>query len=459
MALPADRTSELPRRGGERIVDVTVVDGLPALVDCEITFPRPRVADVSATVGRALSGLPAIRGLEQGQRVAVTAGSRGIANIVQILQAACEYLRGLGLEPVVVSSMGSHGGGTADGQRRLLSSLGISEVALGGVPVHCGTDTEVVARTAGQLPVHIDRYVSSEVHGILVVNRVKAHTAFRGPTESGLLKMIAVGLGKQPGAKVVHRHGPAEMCAAIRAIAAAALDRLPFIGGLAIIENAYEETAEIVPLMPQEFLSREEGLLSRANELMPVLPAGRADILVVERFGKEISGTGMDTNIIGRRQPYGAAAAGTSSEDIRPDRPDGPVFRRVVALELTPASGGNATGIGLADFTTDKAVGAVDRRATYTNCLTSTLIDRARLPLFLPDDRQAIAAAVLSLGDVDPGQVTLVQIADTKRLDRIRVSANLVRLLKPQRGAVLDVSKSAPAQLAFDRTGTLARID
>lgn len=246
----------------------------------------------------------------------------------------------------------------------------------------------------------------------------------------------------------MHSRGPGAMCGAIRAMAAISLEKLPVLGGLGIIENGYEETAEIVPLMPQEFLSREEALLSRAKELLPRLPITTADILIVEHIGKEVSGTGMDTNITGR----------WGDSDPGPEAGPTPDFRRVVVLDLTSASHGNATGIGLADFTTDRVVQAMDRKATYTNCLTSTLIDRGRLPLYLPSDRQAIAAALLSLGGVDHGRVSVVQIRDTLHLDAIRMSLHAAEAIALPAGVVLEVDRGRAAPLRFDAEGNLARL-
>jgi hypothetical protein len=431
------------------IVDVSALDELGPLKTYRVRFPRPRLEDVAGEVKSALARLPALGGLEQGQRVAITAGSRGITGIAPILRAAAEHLRAIGAEPVVVSAMGSHGGGTAEGQRELLRSLGVTEDSLGGAPLVCSAETDILGHTQDGLPVHADRYTAREVQGVLLINRIKPHTAFRGPTESGLLKMLAVGLGRQPGATIVHSRGPAAMCGAIRAMAAVALSKLPVLGGLGIIENGYEETAEIVPLMPQEFLSREEALLTRAKELLPRLPIAAADILIVEHIGKEISGTGMDTNITGR----------WGDSDPGPEAGPSPNFRRVVVLDLTPASHGNATGIGLADFTTDRVVQALDRKATYTNCLTSTLIDRGRLPLFLPSDRQAIAAALLSLGGADRRLASVVQIRNTLHLDCVRMSVHAAERIELPPGASIEAGDDGQLEpLRFDKDGTLARL-
>jgi hypothetical protein len=425
------------------------------VLDCRLDFPRPRLADVPAATRAALDRLPALRELAAAgsmgprQKVAVTAGSRGIANLAAIIRASCEYLAARGFEPVVLAAMGSHGGGTPGGQLDLLRSLGVTEETIGGFPIHSGVDTVLAGHTPDGQPAHTDRYAATGAQGILVINRVKPHTAFRGPTESGLLKMLAVGLGHQPGAAVVHSRGPARMCETIRAIAAVVLSALPVVGGLAVIENAHEETAEIVSLPAPDFLSGEEPLLARARMLLPRLPLDSADLLIVEQIGKELSGTGMDTNVTGR----------WGSSDPGPAAGPSPEFRRVIVLDLTPASHGNATGIGLADFTTDRVVAALDRRATYTNCLTSMLLDRARLPLFLPDDRQALAAAVLSLGPSDPRQVGLVQIQDTLHLERIRMSRHLIGRLKPPPGVGIEADAPDLARpLAFDPGGNLDRL-
>jgi len=427
------------------------------MVDVQVDFARPRVSDPAQAALAALADLPALGGLEQGQIVAVTAGSRGIANIVSILRAVCGRLRSLGVEPVVVAAMGSHGGDTAEGKRDLLASLGITPEAV-GAQVRSSTEAVEVGRTAAGTPVWLDRFAVGRAAGVLLVNRIKPHTAFRGPTESGLLKMAAVGLGHQRGAREAHAPGPERMAETIRAMARVALEKVTVLGGLAILENAYDETAEILGLGPQSLWAEEERLLERARLLMPRLPVSSADVLIVERMGKEISGTGMDTNVVGRQGPAGGQDRG----------PEGyaPSFRRIVVLDLTRASQGNATGIGLADFTTDRVVSALDRKSTYTNCLTSTLIDRARLPLYLPDDRQAIAAAVISLGSTAPEDARIVQIRDTLHLCEVRVSTNLVALLDTPPGADLrvfpgqdpDDEQRRPRPLTFDAEGRLGRI-
>lgn len=438
------------------LVSADVLAELPPMVECRVSFARPRVADVAETVRQSLAQLPALTEMQPGQTVAITAGSRGINNIVSILRSACAGLREMGLRPVVVSAMGSHGGDTCEGQRQLLASLGIDSVALGDVPILCSTDTVEVGRTADGRPVKIDAFCAREAHGVLVINRIKPHTAFRSSTESGLLKMIAVGLGHQSGAASVHAEGAAKMGATVREMAAVAMRALPVVGGLAIVENGYEETAEIVPLVPAEFVPGEERLLAKARALMPQLPLRTADLLIIEQIGKEISGTGMDTNVHGR----------WGSSDPGPDAGPSPSYARLVVLDLTAASHGNATGVGLADFTTERVVRAFDRKSTYTNCLTSTYVDRARLPLFLPDDRQAIAAAVISLGAArDRSRLRVVQIKDTLHLETFRISTPLLAEINQSSAtaggppAELAVRLAgAPVPMQFDEAGNLARL-
>lgn len=440
------------------LVPTEVLDRLPPMVECHMSLPRPVVEDVELGVVQALTALPRLAGLRPGATVAITAGSRGIANIVLILRTACDYVRGLGLRPVVVSAMGSHGGDTAEGQRELLASLGITPEALGGAVVSCSTDTVNLGTTADGRAVRIDAFSAQAADGILVINRVKPHTAFRSNTESGLLKMVAVGLGHQSGAASVHAAGAAKMGETIREMAAVAMARLPVVGGIAIVENGHEETAAVVPLQPEEFVAGEERLLRQARSMLPRLPFTAADLLIIERIGKEISGTGMDTNVHGR----------WGSSDPGPAAGPSPAFSRIVVLDLTDASHGNATGIGLADFTTERLIRAIDRRSTYMNCLTSTYVDRARLPLFLPDDRQAIAAAVVSLGGAcDLANLRVAQIKDTLHLETFRVSTPLAAEIEagrrgsaePDLAVASQVSvEGLAAPLEFDEAGTLARL-
>lgn len=382
-------------------------------------FPRPRVGDPERATDEALGRID-LRRRVAGRRIAITAGSRGIRDIVPVLRGAVAHLRRLGGDPVVVAAMGSHGGGTSEGQRRVLEHLGVTEAAVGAA-ISTAMDTVVVGRTPGGLVAYCDR-VAASCGGILVINRLKPHTAFDEPFGSGLLKMLGVGLGKVEGATQIHRQGPQHLPGAIQAIAQVHLDRGAVIGGVAIVENAYDETALIEAMPPERLVERELALYRDAKRLLPRLPVDDLDVLIVDEIGKNFSGTGMDVNVIGRRRIA--------------ELPELPVprIRRIVALRLSAHSEGNAQGIGLADLTTQRLVDAMDRRATYLNTMTSTFLNRGFIPITLPSDREAIAAAFQTLGLDDPRSALVMRIPNTLRLERVLASDAVVRRIAEEPG-------------------------
>lgn len=397
-------------------------------------LPRPRVDDPGRATEDALARLD-LAPRVAGRRIAVTAGSRGIRDIVPVLRAVVAHLRRLGADPVVVAAMGSHGGGVADGQRRVLAHLGITEAAV-GAPLSTAMDAEVVGRTPDGLLVWCDA-VAAACDGIVVVNRIKQHTAFFEPFGSGLLKMLAVGLGKVAGASQIHRCGPgAPMAEAIRAIARIHLARGAVVGGVAIVENAYDETAHIEAIPPEGLLEREVHLFALAQRLRPRLPLDDLDVLIVDAIGKDYAGTGMDPMVVGRMRVPGLP------------EPPAPRIRRIVALRLSPGSEGNAQGVGLADLVTQRLVDAIDRRATYLNAITSTFLQRAFIPVTLPSDRDAIATALDTLGLADPRAARIVRIANTAHLETMLASEAAVAALRGQEG--LDVGAPVPWRFAPD---------
>lgn len=399
------------------------------------TFSRPRVRDVE---GRARAEARAAFGgrLKSGMRVAITAGSRGIASISAILRAAVDEARYAGAQPFLVSAMGSHGGGTVEGQWAVLRDLGITEDAV-GAPIRIGTDTVRLGSTPMGFEVHCDVF-AAEADAILVVNRVKPHTVFRGRSESGILKMLAIGLGKVPGATAVHRLGAAAMAHAVAEAAHLMMERTPVIGGVAIVENAYGESAVIRGLSPERMEEGDQELLRVARSLMPSLPVREADLLIVEEIGKDISGTGMDVNVTGR---WGKAGAGLELE---------PGIRRIVVLGLSPASHGNANGIGLADFTTRRTADQIDPAATSLNVMTTGYPDRGVLPIVMDDDRAAIGAALESLRLDDPSAARAVRIRNTLQLADPWVSQALLAEL-PAHASVVE----PPAPMRFTEEGRL----
>jgi hypothetical protein len=353
--------------------------------------------------------------LEPNSRVGITAGSRGINDAIEVYQAAVETLKGEGHQPFLFSSMGSHGRGTAEGQRDLLRSLGLTEENI-GAPVLCSADVVHLGETEGLLaglPVYVSKE-AAEADGILAINRIKPHTSFHGPYESGLMKMLAVGMGRDKGASMVHRLGWNSMVESITSIGSAVLKRLPVIGGLAIIENAYEETALVKGLPGPEIPESETQLLELAQGYMPFLPIAGADLCVVREMGKNYSGTGMDTNVIGRLRLQGMP------------EPAEPAIQFLAVLDLSEASHGNATGIGLADFTTKRLVEKIDYEATYLNCLTSGGPIRAAVPMTLADDEALFEAAWRALKPERINEVRLLIVENTLHLEELWLSEVLL---------------------------------
>lgn len=403
--------------------------------------------EVTAAVDRALDGCA----LSPGARIAVTAGSRGIRSIDRLLRLVVDRLRERGCEPFLVAAMGSHGNGEAEGQRAVLDSLRLTAERI-GAPVSCGAevvrlgetdanDPELLARgivPLGGLPVHMAKE-ASEADGILIVNRIKPHTSFSGDYESGLLKMLTVGLGRADGASVVHSLGAQQIAAALPSMAAVSLRRAPVVGGIAIVENAREETALVQGVPRRDLFDEEKRLLKRAKELMPALPMAEADLCLIGEMGKNYSGTGMDTNIIGRLRIQGLP------------EPARPRLAYIGVLGLSEASHGNATGIGLADFTTENVVARIDRPATYLNCLTSGFVMRAAIPMTFATDRELIAAALKALR-ADREQVRLAYIRNTLHLEELWVSPRLKDELAGLPGCTVE---DGPLPLPFDPRGTL----
>ncbi|MCL5058344.1 MAG: hypothetical protein M1130_10235 [Actinobacteria bacterium] len=348
--------------------------------------------------------------LAPGSRVAITAGSRGIKNIAGIIKTTADYILSCGCSPYILASMGSHGGGTVSGQLAILGGLGITEDQI-GCPV-LASDQSLPLRGENGRVFYVNSLAFDFDH-IIVINRIKPHTSFHGPFESGLMKMSAVGLGGPAGASLIHSQGVQSLPGIIPQAARAVLKGLPIALGVAILEDSFENTMLIKAVPPSLFEETERELLAEARKLLPGIPFEDIDVLVVDEIGKNFSGTGMDTNVIGRLRIQGVP------------EPAVPSVKRIVALGLAADSRGNGYGIGLADFTTRRLVESIDCRAMHLNAMTSTFIQRAMLPMSLPDDLTAINAAVKSLGNVGPEEVRLVRIRNTLQLDRLLVSRSL----------------------------------
>lgn len=388
----------------------SIVPQYPRMCDILQRFESPRLDDISRAVHDQLRSLPLQDTIAAGDSIAVTAGSRGIASIALILRETVSYLRSLGAEPFVVPAMGSHGGGTIDGQLEVLRGFGVTEEGV-GAPIRATMETVVVTETDAGVPVHFDRFAHEADH-VLVVNRIKPHTRFVGAIESGLHKMLLIGLGKHVGAKIYHNailtHSFDEI---IRSVASRVLQECGVVGGLAIVENALDETALIEAVAPSDFAEREPELLKLACKWLPTLPFPETDLLIVDRIGKNISGVGMDANVIGRKYHDHMATENDIARCLR-----------IMVRSLTDETHGNATGIGIAQFTTQHCVDQIDYEKTRINCITSNHVEVGMIPITLPTDAEAVSCGLQTIGLVEPQDARVIQISDTLHMSRTRVS-------------------------------------
>lgn len=384
-------------------------------------YPVPPVAKVRQTFcAEVLDQVESrlLRGLEEncapirpGDRIAITCGSRGIDQYVTLVRTIVAFVRSKGGEPFLVPSMGSHGGATAEGQAEVLHRFGITEEAV-GAPIVSSMEVTQIGTTGRGLPVYVDKNAAA-ADGIILLNRVKPHTSFRGRYESGLVKMLAIGLAKQKGAEMTHFLRYENMAENIAAVGSIGLEKLPILCGVATIENGYSHLAELHVLKRSEILEKEPLLLQRAWTMMPRIALDTIDVLIVCEIGKEISGTGMDTNIVGRF--HTRAASG------------GPETVKLGVLNVTECSEGNANGMGLADFMPRHMYEQVDLETCYVNTLTSTEPSSTRIPMILANDKEVFQACVKLCGQVNPEDIRMVIIRSTKYLDEVYMSPAAVK--------------------------------
>ncbi len=384
---------------------------LPPLARVRQLIPQPRVEDVPATIRQHIMKSRIRERVPAGGAVAVGIGSRGITGIAGMARATVDALKELGYRPFIVAAMGSHGGATADGQRALLASYGVTAEAM-GVPVRTEMDAVVLGTNPVGLPIYFDRN-AHQADGIVLLNRVKPHTDFRATHESGVLKMLVIGLGKREGASQVHKLGLRGMKEILPAVGRFLVENTRFALGLAILENADDVTAEIVPIEPETLFEVEPKLLEKARQLMGRLPFDQIDVLVVGELGKNYSGAGMDPNVIGRLMVE------TQSDFERP------VVTRLAVLDVSDESHGNIVGIGFADLTTERLVARMDPEPFQINVLTSCFLERARIPITLQTDRDVIATAIETCWHVNSSTARIVVIPNTLELKTLWVSAPL----------------------------------
>ena len=415
----------------------------PNMFHIRQVFDAPKILDIEEALDRELESVQVKSLFKEGARVAITAGSRGTAKIDLILRRLVRTLKENSAEPFLVPTMGSHGGGTAEGQIEVLKSLNITEESI-GAPIISSMDVVEIGKSRFGFPVMVDRN-AAEADGIIVLNRVKPHTEFEGPIESGLMKMMAIGMGKHKGCLEVHKQtvnfGYREV---IPEIGGVILENLPVLFGIGIVENIYDETAIIRAIPSSRFLTEEKELLAEAKKLMARLPFDKIDVLVVDKMGKNISGTGIDTNVIGRIMFIGEK------------EPEHPKITRVVVLDLSEASHGNAVGIGLADYATERLVSKVNHSATAINCITAMTPEKARIPIALKTDKEAVEAALNTIGAVEPEKARVIHIKNTLEIGELEVSAAFMEEVEKREELKL-IGKLGP--LSFDSEGVLSPVE
>lgn len=409
---------------------------LPSMARVRQNFCADKVEDPAKETQRQLDRDEIRASVRPGMSIALTAGSRNAANMTVILRETARFLKELGAHPFIVPAMGSHGGSTAEGQEEVLRSLGITEETV-GAPIRSSMEVVQIASLEDGRPVYIDKY-AAEADGIVVINRIKAHTAIVSNYESGILKMIAIGLGKQYGASVVHNDGMARSGVNVELFGKAILANSRVIFAVATIENAYHETHSIVSMTRDEILTREPECLKLAKSLMSRIYFEHLDLLIIDEIGKNISGPGMDPNV------------SFTFFEGNPRNLEGRRARRIVVLDLTPESHGSALGVGMADFTTLKLVKKFDRNATYSNILTNKTVEHSKIPPYFDTAELAVKAGLHTIFGADSENLRVVRIKNTLTLREIEISEALLQ--EAEENPDVEIL-SQPVPMAFDSQG------
>lgn len=382
---------------------------LPKMAVVERQFDPQHIEDIPEAVRQEMERLQPGEKVTSGDSIAITAGSRGVANIDVVIKTIVEEFKKIGAEPFIFPAMGSHGGATAEGQIQVLASLGITEQSM-GCPIRSDMEPVYLGDAALGFPINVDRNAMAADH-IVVVNRVKAHTKFEGPIESGLMKMMAIGMGKNKGAEYYHRAAvQLTFPRIVETVGLEVMKRCPILFGLATVENAYHQTCIVKALPPEDIFEGEKELLAVSKERMAKLPFDEIDVLIVDRIGKDIAGTGMDTNVTGRNR------------DLLGDFTTRPRVKRVYVRDLTHKTEGNATGIGLADFTSTRLVKKMDHHKTWINVITGISPEKGAIPIHFDTDREVLDACFKTIGEIPVSNTKVVHIKDTLSVNRISVS-------------------------------------
>ena len=407
---------------------------LPRMIKISQQFSSEELADVPSVLRAELVASGQLDRIKPGMRIAIAAGSRGVAQISALVRTTVEEVKKRGGVPFVFPAMGSHGGATAEGQADVLAHFGITEQSI-GCPIVSSMEVVEISRLPNGLPVYVDKNAYNS-DGIVLINRIKPHTAFRGPNESGLVKMIAIGLGKQKGAETCHSYGFKHMAAHVPAMAREAIAKAPILFGIGTVENAYDHVAKIVVVGADDLIETDKKLLVEAKAAMPSIGFSPIDVLVIDEIGKDISGDGMDPNITGRYPtPYPTG---------------GPEVTKMVVLDLTEKTNGNANGVGSADFTTRRLVNKADYKAMYANGITSTVVGPTAIPMTLDSDNEALRAAVKTSNALDFSKVRLVRIKNTLSLGEFMISESLLDEARAMPNVTI---LSDPFEMKFDAEG------
>ena len=406
-----------------------------------VTLEQPKedpLDDLEGRVREALKGCKKLQSLSSGNRVAIAVGSRGIAEICKVVKTVVDYLKQEALYPFIVPAMGSHGGGTAEGQINVLRKLGIDEENM-GCEVRSSMETVDYGLISPGIRCHFDENAAHS-DGIVLINRVKAHTSFPRDIESGLVKLIAVGLGKAEGARAVHHTGPRGLEVVLPKLAEKALHHAPISAGLALIENSNKQLCHIEGVEPEVIFETDKRLLKQAKSLMPRMPFEQLDALIVEEFGKDVSGSGLDPFVTGRTDIRGV------------ENPKKPFIHKIAGLRLTEATDGNGMGTGMLDYLPQKTANQLDLQAMYMNSVSATILEKAFIPIVLANEREVVQALTATCWQQDSNSIRLAQIGSTLKLNEMFLTEPLFKEAL-ERSVVL--SHSETENFRFDENGNL----
>ncbi len=425
---------------GERI-ETEIAGGLdiplPKMVPVEVTFESALLDNIEATISEQFKNPQVNEKIKPGMTIAIGCGSRGVANVAEVAKAVVTEIKSQGGKPFIFPAMASHGAATAEGQKQVLERYGITEDYV-GCPLRATMEVDIIETWNDGTRIFMDRY-AAEADGVVLINRIKPHTNFRGPIESGIVKMMTIGMGKIRGATEIHFHGFEAFEEMLPRMARIIMKKKPFLFGVGVVENAYEQIAQIEVIPAETLFEREPQLLTVARRLMPKLLFDEFDVVIIDQIGKDVSGSGFDPNVIGRNNKF-----------IPWSGP--PDIQKIVVLDLTEKTHGNAIGIGLADVTTMKLYKKLDIPETYANTITATYLDGGFIPIIMNTEEEAVRLAVKTLRRVRPENARIVRIKNTLELNHIEVSEPLMPLVEahPQMKAT-----ATPEEFSFDAEGNL----